>query len=157
MEQEGIDNGIFARDPRQFKERPRSWQFVNPRPRRSQNEGRIGIIIHNFLDSPIRGKGFARRQLADDWAVLTLDLWVLACLPQREVATKKEPSPARKAAARAQARGYSCPARGRTLPVPAWTGSTYPAFAASRGSLIERKEQTRYGVPANEQLTWIGG
>jgi hypothetical protein len=97
LEQEGIYNGICPRDPHQLKERLRSWKFVKLQRRRSQTEGRISIIIHNFLDSPIRSKGFAHRQLAVDWAVLTHNLWVLARLPQREVATKKEPRPSRKA------------------------------------------------------------
>lgn len=92
LKQEEIYNGICPRDPHQLKERLRSWKFVKLQRRRSQTEGRISIIIHNFLDSPIRGKGFAHRQLAVDWAVLTHNLWVLARLPrQQEVKKKKKP------------------------------------------------------------------
>jgi hypothetical protein len=91
LEQAGIYNGICPRDPHQLKERLRSWKFVKLQRRRSQTEGRISIIIHNFLDCPIRGKGFAHRQLAVDWAVLTHNLWVLARLPKREVQSKKKP------------------------------------------------------------------
>jgi hypothetical protein len=94
LEQEHIYNGICPRDPHQLKERLRSWKFVKLQRRRSQTEGRISIIIHNFLDSPIRSKGFARRQLAVDWAVLTHNLWVLARLPRQEVKTKKKQRPA---------------------------------------------------------------
>jgi len=82
LEEKQIYNGICPRDPHQLKERLRSWKFVKLQRRRSQTEGRISIIIHNFLDSPIRSKGFTHRQLAVDWAVLTHNLWVLARLPQ---------------------------------------------------------------------------
>jgi len=100
LEQEDIYNGICPRNPHQLKERLRSWKFVKLQRRRSQTEGRISIIIHNFLDCPIRGKGFAHRQLAVDWAVLTHNLWVLARLPKRKVRTKKKPRavPCRQAA-----------------------------------------------------------
>jgi hypothetical protein len=97
LAQEGIYNGICPRDPHQLKERLRSWKFVKLQRRRSQTEGRISIIMHNFLGRPIRSKGFAHRQLAVDWAVLTHDLWVLARLPKREVETKTEPRPSRRA------------------------------------------------------------
>lgn len=100
LEQEHIYNGICPRNPHQLQERLRSWKFVKLQRRRSQTEGRISIIIHKFLDSPIRSKGFAHRQLAVDWAVLTHNLWVLARLPQRQVKSKKKPRavPCRKAA-----------------------------------------------------------
>jgi hypothetical protein len=91
LEQEGIYNGICPRDPHQLKERLRSWKFVKLQGRRSQTEGRVSIIIHNFLDAPIRGKGFARRELAVDWAVLTHNLWVLARLPKAEVQGRDKP------------------------------------------------------------------
>lgn len=100
LEAEDIYNGICPRDPHQLQERLRSWKFVKLQRRRSQTEGRISIIMHNFLDSPIRSKGFAHRQLAVDWAVLTHNLWVLARLPKREAKTKKKPRavPCRQAA-----------------------------------------------------------
>lgn len=91
LEEQNIYNGICPRDPHQLQKRLRSWKFVKLQRRRSQTEGRISIIIHNFLDCPIRGKGFAHRQLAVDWAILTHNLWVLARLPKREVQTKKKP------------------------------------------------------------------
>lgn len=93
LAEQHIYNGICPRDPRQLQERLRSWKFVKLQRRRSQTEGRISIIIHSFLDAPIRSKGFARRQLAVDWAVLTHNLWVLARLPKRELKTKKKPKP----------------------------------------------------------------
>jgi hypothetical protein len=97
LEEEQIYNGICPRDPHQLKERLRSWKFVKLQRRRSQTEGRISIIVHNFLDCPIRSKGFAQRQLSVDWAILTHNLWVLARLPKAETEKKKKqraaPSP----------------------------------------------------------------
>ena len=52
--------------------------------RRSQTEGRIGIVKNQFLGRPLRVKGFAHRELAVAWGVLTHNLWVLARLPQVE-------------------------------------------------------------------------
>jgi len=100
LAQQDIYNGICPRDPHQLKERLRSWKFVKLQRRRSQTEGRISIILHNFLDAPIRSKGFAHRQLAVDWAVLTHDLWVLARLPKRKLKSKRKPKamPERQAA-----------------------------------------------------------
>ncbi len=89
LEQEQIYNGICPRDPHQLEERLRSWKFVKLQRRRSQTEARISIIMHNFLDCPIRSRGFTHRQLAVDWAVLTHNLWVLARLPQAGVEKKK--------------------------------------------------------------------
>jgi hypothetical protein len=98
LNEEKIYNGICPRDPHQLKERLNSWKFVKLQRRRSQTEARISIIIHNFLGSPIRSKGFAHRQLAVGWGVLTHNLWVLARLPKRKTQRKKKSEPSRKAA-----------------------------------------------------------
>ena len=78
-----IYNGICPRDPHELTQRMHSWKFARLQRRRSQTEGRIGIFLHNILGVPIRSKGFAHRQLAVGWGVLTHNLWVLARLPQR--------------------------------------------------------------------------
>jgi IS5 family transposase len=90
-------NGIAPRDPRALKKRMRSWKFAKLQRRRSQTEGRISVIIRNFLGSPMRCKGFGHRQLALGWGVLTHNLWVLARLPKRKV--RKKPAPASRLAA----------------------------------------------------------
>jgi hypothetical protein len=77
-----IYNGICPRDPRQMKGRMASWKFAGLQRRRSQTEGRISILLHNFLGQPTSCKGFAHRQLAVSWGVLTHNLWLLARLPQ---------------------------------------------------------------------------
>src|SRR6266436_5525243 len=96
LAEEKTYNGICPRDPHQLKERMRSWKFVKLQRRRSQTEGRISIIIHNFLGCPIRSKGIEHRQLAVGWGVLTHNLWVLARLPKRK--SKKAAKPQRLAA-----------------------------------------------------------
>lgn len=83
-----IYNGICPRDPRQMKGRMASWKFAALQRRRSQTEGRISILLHNFLGQPTSCKGFAHRQLAVSWGVLTHNLWVLARLPQRQARQK---------------------------------------------------------------------
>ena len=80
-------NGIAPRDPRELKQRMNSWKFSKIQRRRSQIEGRISIVLHNFLGSPMRSKGFEHRQLAVGWGVLTHNLWVLARLPKRKAKT----------------------------------------------------------------------
>ncbi len=75
-------NAICPRSPRLLRQRMGSWKFARLQRRRSQTEGRIAIFLHNFLGEPLRSKGFAHRQLAVGWGVLTHNLWVLARLPQ---------------------------------------------------------------------------
>jgi uncharacterized protein YqgV (UPF0045/DUF77 family) len=80
---EEIYNGICPRQPQQLARRLRSKKFWRMQQRRSQTEGRIGILKNEFLGRPLRAKGFAHRQLAVSWAVLTHNFWVLARLPRR--------------------------------------------------------------------------
>ncbi|MBM4029164.1 MAG: transposase [Planctomycetes bacterium] len=83
LEAEDIHNGVCPRSARQLARRRRSRKFCRLARRRSQTEGRIGILKNQFLGRPLRAKGFAHRELALSWAVLTHDLWVLARLPRR--------------------------------------------------------------------------
>lgn len=84
-------NAICPRSPKELKTRKKSWKFSRLQRRRSQCEGRIGIVKNNFLGRPLRSKGFANRELAVSWSVLTHNLWVLARLPQRKA--KSQPGP----------------------------------------------------------------
>ena len=83
-------NGICPRNPRELQERKKSWKFNGLQRRRSQTEGRIAIVKHSFLGAPLRSKGFANRELAVTWAVLTHNLWVIARLPQRKARTRAQ-------------------------------------------------------------------
>ena len=49
--------------------------------RRSQTEGRVGILKNVFLGGTPSEKGFENRQLQVSWAALAHNLWVLARLP----------------------------------------------------------------------------
>ena len=84
-------NGICPRSPQELKQRKNSWKFSRLQRRRSQCEGRIGIVKNNFLGRPLRSKGFASRELAVSWAVLTHNLWVIARLPQRKARGQAKP------------------------------------------------------------------
>jgi len=84
-------NAICPRSPKELKKRKKSWKFRRLQRRRSQCEGRIGIVKNNFLGRPLRSKGFASRDLAVSWAVLTHNLWVIARLPERKA--KRQTSP----------------------------------------------------------------
>ncbi len=77
---DGIYNAVCPRSPDQLQERGRSWKFKRLQRRRAQTEGRIAIVKNVFLGGRMRGKGFAHRQLAVTWTVLTHDLWVMARL-----------------------------------------------------------------------------
>jgi len=90
----GIFNGICPRQPQQLKERMKEPKFVKLQRRRSQTEARIGILKNGFLGRPMRAKGFASRELAVAWGVLTHNLWMLARLRKR----KKKPQPLPQAA-----------------------------------------------------------
>ena len=63
--------------------------FATGQTRRAQTEGRVGIIKNGFLDAgKPRAKGFAHRQIAVQWAVLSHNLRVLARMRQHEQAAK---------------------------------------------------------------------
>ena len=84
--QKKIFNGMCPRSPENLGARMTEPRFAAAQKRRSQTEGRIGIFKNNFLGRPLRAKGFGHRALAVSWGVLTHNLWVMARLPQREVA-----------------------------------------------------------------------
>jgi hypothetical protein len=94
---EGIYNAICPRNPKQLQQRNRSWKFKRLQRRRAQTEGRIGIVKNVFWGQPLRGKGFAHRELTVTWTVLTHNVWVLARL-QRAEAERQEAESKRKAA-----------------------------------------------------------
>jgi IS5 family transposase len=83
LELEGIYNGLCPRDPRQLRERSRSWKFKRLQRRRAQTEGRISIIKNVFLGQRLRSKGFDHRELTVTWTVLVHNLWVLVRIGRR--------------------------------------------------------------------------
>jgi hypothetical protein len=78
LKDSGTFDGVCPRDPRELKKRMKGKKFAALQRRRSQTEGRIGILKAGFWGRPMRAKGFDNRQLAVAWGVLTHNLWVLA-------------------------------------------------------------------------------
>ena len=72
----------------------KSQKFARLQHRQAQTEARIGILKQGFLGRPMRAKGFAHRELALAWGVLTHNLWMLARMRK----TKPKAVPLRKAA-----------------------------------------------------------
>ncbi len=84
LQSKGIYDGICPKHPARLKERMAEERFGQLQRRRSQTEGRIAIFKNGFLGRPLRAKGFAHRELAVAWQVLTHNLWVLARLEQKQ-------------------------------------------------------------------------
>ena len=80
LEEKEIYNGLCPRSPKELKKRMEEKEFASLQKRRSQTEGRIGILKNKFLGRPMRAKGFGNRQIAVAWCVLTHNLWCLARL-----------------------------------------------------------------------------
>lgn len=80
LKENEIINGICPRSPKELKKRMEEEKFAALQKRRSQTEGRIGILKNKFLGRPMRAKGFANRQVGVAWCVLTHNLWCLARL-----------------------------------------------------------------------------
>jgi hypothetical protein len=92
LEEAQIFDGLCPRSPEALQERMKEKRFVQMQKRRSQTEARISILQRGFLGRPMRAKGFAHRELAVAWGVLTHNLWMMARL------RKKKEEPLRKAA-----------------------------------------------------------
>lgn len=90
LEQRGIYNGVAARSIKRLKAQCQDDGFATLQGRRSQTEGRIGILQNEFFGRPMRSKGFEHRELNVVWAVLAHNLWVIARLPQAGIRKKKK-------------------------------------------------------------------
>ncbi len=73
-----IFDATCPRQPEQLKARMKDARFAQMQRRRGQTEARISILKRGFLGTPMRAKGFANRELALAWGVLTHNLWMLA-------------------------------------------------------------------------------
>jgi hypothetical protein len=80
LEEQELFNGLCPRGASELKRRRHGARFVRMQRRRSQTEGRIGILKTDFLGRPLRAKGYAHRALGVGWSVLAHNLWVLARL-----------------------------------------------------------------------------
>jgi hypothetical protein len=88
-------NALCPRQPEQLKKRMKDEKFARMQRRRSQTEARIGVLKQGFWGQPMRAKGFANRELALTWGVLTHNLWVLARMRKSK---RQKSSPLPKAA-----------------------------------------------------------
>lgn len=90
LESEKIINALCPRNVGELRERLKDERFASNQKRRSQTEGRIGIMKNDFLGRPLRSKGFEHRELALAWAVLGHNLWLLAGLRWTEEKENKK-------------------------------------------------------------------
>ena len=84
LREAGIFDGLCPRHPDQLRERLKNPRFVRLQKRRAQTEARISILQRGFLGRPMRAKGFAHRELALAWGVLTHNLWMFARLRKKK-------------------------------------------------------------------------
>ena len=90
----GTYDGLCPRQPAELSRKMQGKKFARLQRRRAQTEARISILKQGFLGRPMRAQGFAHRELALAWGVLTHNLWVLARMSK----TKKKAVPRRQAA-----------------------------------------------------------
>jgi len=85
LESFGIRDGLCPRDVAELAKRlDEEPGFRAGLKRRAGTEARIGIFKNVFMGRPAPAKGFAHRELAVGWAVLTHNLWVVARLAEAE-------------------------------------------------------------------------
>ena len=87
LREAGTFDALCPRQPALLRERMREERFARLQRRRAQTEARISILKRGFLGQPMRAKGFAHRELALAWGVLTHNLWMLARLRKKKKTT----------------------------------------------------------------------
>jgi len=98
LEAAGIFDGTCPRSPTELTAKLKGKKFARLQRRRAQTEGRIGILKQGFLGRPLRAKGFAHRELALAWGVLTHNLWKLARMKESQQQVQQPSVPVRQAA-----------------------------------------------------------
>ena len=100
LDERGIRSGLCPRDVAELADRlENETGFREGLKRRAGTEARIGIFKNVFLGSPPQAKGFAHRELAVGWAVLSHNLWVVARLAvaeEKRQAEQKQKTPPQK-------------------------------------------------------------
>ena len=94
LKERGIYNALCPRSPKELANKSKSAKFQKAQRRRAQTEARIGILKNDFLDAPVKRRGFENREKQVAWSVLTHNLWLLTRLDQAE----EEPAELPKAA-----------------------------------------------------------
>lgn len=78
LSDEGINDYVCPKNKALLNKKLKSKKFREFANRRSQTEGRIGIIKNKFLGGVLRTKGFENQKTEVAWAVLAHNLWVAA-------------------------------------------------------------------------------
>jgi len=81
-------NGLTSKNPVKMKVRTLSAFYVRIQKRRAQTEARVAILTNDFAGTPMRSKGFKRREVEMSWHILTHNLWVLARMEKSEQITQ---------------------------------------------------------------------
>ena len=85
LEKMEVGDGLCPRDVGELAKRlTEEPGFRRGLKRRAGTEARIGIFKNVFMGRPSPAKGFAHREIAVGWAVLTHNLWVVARLAEAE-------------------------------------------------------------------------
>ena len=75
---EGVTNQICPKNRERLRGQLKKESFKAAANRRSQTEGRVGILKNNFLGGHLNTKGFRQQEVQVGWAILTHNLWVAA-------------------------------------------------------------------------------
>jgi hypothetical protein len=86
LEKLAVFNGICPKSPIKLREKLEDETFCLLQKRRGSTEGRIGIFKNAYLGTPLRSKGFKRRQLRITWCILGHNLWKLATMAAQKKA-----------------------------------------------------------------------
>lgn len=84
LEKKDIYSGLCPRNPHEYNEKLKDKKFKRLQKRRSQTEGRIGILKNTILNGSLYEREFEGKDLKISWAILYHNLWVLARLPKVE-------------------------------------------------------------------------
>ncbi len=98
LKEGGTFDGLCPRNPAELSQKMKGKKFARLQRRRAQTEARIAILKQRFLGRPLRAKGFAHRELALAWGVLTHNLWMLARMRKVKKQTAPKAVPLQQAA-----------------------------------------------------------
>jgi hypothetical protein len=90
LAESGTFDAVCPKGPKELKDRMKGTRFSKLQRRRSQTEGRVGILKNEFFGQPMRAKGFEHRELSVVWGILTHNLWVLARMMKKKRRKKEQ-------------------------------------------------------------------
>lgn len=84
LQNKNVKSNICPKNRKELKKKLKSKKFKSAANRRSQTEGRIGILKNNFIGGVLKSKGFENQELQVAWSIITHNLWVLTRLDAKE-------------------------------------------------------------------------